>query len=58
MIGNELKNEKNPFFKLVDNRTVEYFLNPELIKNKYLCFKVENDYSTWRCGENIWQTHS
>lgn len=28
MIGNEMKNEKNPFFREVNKSRMEYFLNP------------------------------
>lgn len=29
-----MKNERNPFFKLVNPTTMEYFFNPDLLRNK------------------------
>lgn len=34
MVGNEIKSERNPFFKLINPNTMEYFLNPEILRNK------------------------
>lgn len=34
MVGNEMKSERNPFFKLVNPTTMEYFFNPDLLRNK------------------------
>jgi hypothetical protein len=34
MIGNEMKNEKSPFFVMVNQNRMEYFLNPDILRNK------------------------
>lgn len=34
MIGTEMKNEKSPFFVMVNQDRMEYFLNPDILKNK------------------------
>ena len=58
MVGNEMKNEKNPFFLEVNKDRIEYFLNPEILRNKYLLIYIEKNASTWKCGESILQMPS
>ena len=53
MIGTEMKSEKNPFFLQVNRDRMEYFINPDILKNKYLYFNTEKSYSIWRCGVNM-----
>ena len=46
MIGNEIKNERNPFFKLTDTKRMEYFINPDILKNKYQFVYLEKNNNT------------
>lgn len=58
MVGSEMKKESNPFFKLINQTKMEYFLNADLLKNKYLSVHLGRSWSTCSCGASTWPTPS